>query len=275
MQLSLHGKSAVIVGAARGIGRAIAEAFAMEGANVALIDRDPEVESTAAEIGTGYAGKNAWAVADVASETSLREAVDRVTASMNSVDHVVFAAGIGSGKFGFPFTNLEPGDWRKVLDVNLMGAVHTAHAFAPRLIQSATADPLHGATFQILVSVAGQIGSQTDPPYSAAKAAQINFMQCLAKDLAPHGVRANAISPGMVKTALNESVWAAGQASLPESEQQSYEDWATEKIRKISPLGRWQEPAEFGAVSVFLASPHARNITGQVINVDGGQVMHS
>ena len=124
-------------------------------------------------------------------------------------------------------------------------------------------------------SVAGQIGSQTDPPYSAAKAGLINFMQCAAKDFAPHNVRVNALSPGMVQTALNESVWAAGQATLPASARQPYADWAAEKIRKISPLGRWQTPAEFAAMATYLASPHATNITGQTLNIDGGQVMHS
>ena len=119
------------------------------------------------------------------------------------------------------------------------------------------------------------MGSQTDPPYSAAKAGLINFMQCAAKDFAPHGVRVNALSPGMVQTALNESVWAAGQANLPASSRQPYAEWAAEKIRKISPLGRWQTPAEFAALAVFLASDHAKNITGQTLNIDGGQIMHS
>jgi NAD(P)-dependent dehydrogenase (short-subunit alcohol dehydrogenase family) len=126
-----------------------------------------------------------------------------------------------------------------------------------------------------LVSVAGQIGSQSDPPYSAAKAGLINFTQCAAKDLAPHDIRVNALSPGMVKTDLNQSVWQAGQANLPPSERQDYETWGAEKIRKVSPLGRWQTPAEFAAMAVFLASDHAQNITGQTINIDGGQVMHA
>ena len=88
-------------------------------------------------------------------------------------------------------------------------------------------------------------------------------------------MRVNALSPGMVKTDLNQSVWRAGQANLPPSERQDYETWAAEKIRKVSPLGRWQTPAEFAAMAVFLASDHAANITGQTINIDGGQVMHS
>ena len=79
----------------------------------------------------------------------------------------------------------------------------------------------------------------------------------------------------MVRTDLNESVWAAGQQRLPEAERQSYAVWAEEKIRKVSPLGRWQTPEEYAAMALFLASDHAKNITGQTINIDGGQVMHS
>lgn len=275
MDLHLSGKSAVIIGAARGIGFAIAEAYAREGARVGLVDRDAEVERSRDQLSSESPGAHEFRLADVASESEMRAAAESLRESLGSIDHVVFAAGIGSGKFGFPFTNLEPADWKRVLDVNLMGFVHTAHAFSSHLIEAAEAESAHGATLQVIVSVAGQIGSQTDPPYSAAKAAQINFLQCLAKDLAPHGVRANALSPGMVRTSLNESVWAAGQANLPESEREDYATWAERKIKTVSPLGRWQEPPEFGAASVFLASPHARNVTGQVINIDGGQVMHS
>ncbi|MBU6178750.1 MAG: SDR family oxidoreductase, partial [Verrucomicrobia bacterium] len=112
---------------------------------------------------------------------------------------------------------------------------------------------------------------QTDPPYSAAKAAVINFAQLAAKDFAPYGVRVNALSPGMVKTELNRAVFNASR----EADSMSYEDWADAKIRRVSPLGRWQEPSEFGAMAVFLASDHARNLTGQTLNIDGGQVMHS
>ena len=90
-----------------------------------------------------------------------------------------------------------------------------------------------------------------------------------------YGVRVNALSPGMVKTDLNESVWQAGQVGRPAAERQDYESWAAEKIRKVSPLGQWQTPPEFAAMAVFLASDHARNITGQTINIDGGQVMHA
>ena len=119
------------------------------------------------------------------------------------VSHLVHAAAVGSGKFGFPFTNLEPADWARVLGVNVMGMVHVAHAIAPGMTARKQ------GTMVFVASIAGQIGSQTDPPYSASKAANINFAQCLAKDLAPHNVRVNIVNPGMVQTPLNRRVWQA------------------------------------------------------------------
>jgi len=255
MKLNLEDQGVAVFGAANGIGRAIAEGFLAEGCRVHGFDRAAGAPSAGQTNTTG----------DVTRYDEVCAFADHVGA----VDHVIFSIGAGSGKFGFPFWNLDPADWARVLEINLIGAVNVAHAFAPKLIARGRGSML------FLVSVAGQIGSQSDPPYSAAKAGLINFTQCAAKDLAPHGIRVNALSPGMVKTGLNQSVWQAGQANLPPSEGQDYETWAAEKIRKVSPLGRWQTPAEFAAMAVFLASDHAQNITGQTINIDGGQVMHA
>jgi len=180
----------------------------------------------------------------------------------------VFAVGIGSGKYGFPFWNLTPADWPKVLEVNIMGAVHTAHAF------SAPMRERRAGSFLFLASVAGQIGSQTDPPYSASKAALINFSQCCAKDLAPYNVRVNTLNPGMVNTPLNRSIWQASNANLPPEEQLTFEQWSSQKIDRIVPLKRWQEPEDLADMAVFLASKRANNVTGQTVNVDGGFVMH-
>jgi 2-hydroxycyclohexanecarboxyl-CoA dehydrogenase len=204
----------------------------------------------------------------VTDHAAVRHAAEAMINRLGRCDHVIFAGGIGSGKFGFPFWSLEPGDWENVLRVNLIGAVNVAHAFAPTLVQAGAGSML------FLSSVAGQIGSQTDPPYSAAKAGLINFAQCAAKDLAPHGVRVNSLCPGMVKTPLNRSVWEAWNHRQPEEGRQSYEDWTAEKIKKLVPLNRWQEPEDIAAMTVFLASERGRNITGQTINVDGGFVMH-
>ena len=258
MEMNLTGQRVLVCGAARGIGHAIAVAFADEGCQVLGFDvARPESESTLDGI--------EWIACDVAN----RQDVDRMTAEMRDIDHVVFAVGIGSGVAGSPFWKLAPSDWNRVIDVNLLGAVNLAHALAPTM----AARQRGSITF--LVSVAGQIGSPTDPPYSAAKAALINFMQVAARDLAPFGVRANAISPGMVKTDLNRSVWQAAQDSLPPEDRQTHDEWADEKIKRICPMGRWQTADDVAAMSVFLASEHARDITGQTINIDGGQVMHA
>jgi 2-hydroxycyclohexanecarboxyl-CoA dehydrogenase len=129
-------------------------------------------------------------------------------------------------------------------------------------------------TMVFIGSVAGQIGSQTDPPYSASKAANINFAQCLAKDMAAHNVRVNIVNPGMVRTPLNRQVWQAWNDRQPVERQRSYEDWTGEKVRSVAPLGRWQEPQDVADMVVFLSSARAAQVTGQTINVDGGQVMH-
>jgi NAD(P)-dependent dehydrogenase (short-subunit alcohol dehydrogenase family) len=259
MTLSLAGQTVAITGAARGIGIAIARAFLEAGADVLALDLDPVA---LAEFQKDAPDRIRIRAVNVADHVAVREAV-----ADERIDHIVCAAAIGSGKTGFPFWNLEPSDWGRVLDVTLMGVVNTVHACVPALL---TGDTKRKSVL-ILSSVAGQIGSQTDPPYSAAKAAVINFAQLAAKDFAPHGIRVNALSPGMVKTELNRAVFAASK----EAATMNYEEWADEKIRRVSPLGRWQEASEFGAMAVFLASDHARNLTGQTLNVDGGQVMHS
>lgn len=267
MNLGLNGQVAVVVGGANGIGRAIASAFAAEGAAVAVVDRDPavaEVAQAASETGADSLPLQV----DVTDFSGLQAAAQRVEAELGPVRHVVFTVGIDSGKGGFPFWNLEPLDWPRVYDVNVQGAVHTAHAFYAPMIQR------RQGTFLFFSSVAGQIGSQTDPPYSVSKAAVLSFMQIAAKDFAPYDVRANAICPGMVHTPLQQRVYELSTAGLPAAERPTYDEWCTQKIGRLAALGRMVEPQEIAAMAVFLASEHARNITGQAVNVDGGWVMH-
>jgi 2-hydroxycyclohexanecarboxyl-CoA dehydrogenase len=281
MELGLVAAVVVVFGAARGIGTAIARAFAEEGAAIVAVDRDPSVLELAGQL-PGSAPRPGppalGLVADVTDFAAVRRAAEEVMRRFGRTDHVVFAVGAGSGKFGFPFWKLDPQDWDAVLQVNLIGAVNVAHAFAPAM--AAASRPDQGGdsgssrSMLLLSSVAGQIGSQTDPPYSAAKAAVINFAQCAAKDLAPYGVRVNALCPGMVQTPLNRSVYEAWAREQPETGRPSYEEWSAEKIRRLVPLNRWQQPEDIAAMAVFLASSQGRNITGQTINVDGGYVMH-
>lgn len=268
MDLGLKGAAAVVIGGANGIGWAVARAFAVEGARVGLLDRDPQVGDVASRLTAEFGAQSVGVVCDITDLESVQNATQSVLDALGGVEHVVHAAAVGSGKFGFPFLNLAPGDWSRVLDVNIQGAVNVAHTLVPVLMRG------QRGSFLFLASVAGQIGSQTDPPYSASKAAIINFTQCLAKDLAPHGIRVNSLNPGMVKTALNRSVWQSWNELQPPERQRSYEDWAGDKVRQVVPLGRWQEPEEIADMAVFLASERARSVTGQSINVDGGYVMH-
>lgn len=258
MTIDLTGQHAVITGAARGIGAAIAESFLSAGASVTAIDLD---EAALLEFQKRNPDHVTIEPADVSNPEDLRRIASGLT-----VDHLICSAAIGSGVAGFPFWNQKAEDWERVIKVTLMGTVHSMLAFTPALLSGET----KRKSVLLLASVAGQIGSQTDPAYSASKAAVINFAQCAAKDFAPSGIRVNALSPGMVQTELNKSVFEANRVDPG----QTFEEWGAEKVGKVSPLGRWQEPHEFGAMAVFLASDHGKNITGQTINIDGGQVMH-
>jgi NAD(P)-dependent dehydrogenase (short-subunit alcohol dehydrogenase family) len=264
MDLGLRGHVAVITGGASGIGRACAAAFAAEGARPVIWDLDGDAATRVA----GELGGVGFSV-DVADEASVNSALARTIEQVGPVDHAVHAAAIGSGKFGFPFTNLSPAaDWPRVLKVNVMGTAFVAHALGPHIAERGR------GTMVFVASIAGQIGSQTDPPYSASKAANINFAMCLAKDLAPRGVRVNTVCPGMVRTPLNRAVWQAWHDAAPPAERMSYDQWAERKIKVVAPLGRWQTPEGVAAMAVFLSSERAGDVTGQTINVDGGQVMH-
>lgn len=262
MKLQLDGSVALIVGGASGIGKACVDGMLNEGAKVVIWDRSPaeQVASTRAQYET--------LMVDIADYSAVEQAAEKTEQIYGPVDHLIHAAAVGSGCFGFPFTNLDPSDWAQVLDVNVNGMVHVAHAIAPRMVRQSR------GTMVFIASVAGQIGSPTDPPYSASKAANINFAQVMAKDLASSGIRVNTVCPGMVKTPLNRHVWESWNDSQPESEQQCYEDWGNTKVKDTIPLGTWQRPEDVADMAVFLSSERAAQVTGQTINVDGGYVMH-
>jgi 2-hydroxycyclohexanecarboxyl-CoA dehydrogenase len=268
MDLGLTGRKALITGGASGIGLATAEALCREGCGVVLWDISKSVDDVARALAEKFGVEVQSAVVDIVDFEAVRAAAEMAFDSKPGPTKVVHCAAIGSGKFGFPFTNLTPADWRRSIEVNILGTTNVAHAVTPHMIAGGE------GSIVFLASVAGQIGSQTDPPYSAAKAANINFAQCMAKDLAVHGIRVNSVCPGMVKTPLNRSVWQAWHDSAPAAERLDYETWAERKIKAIVPLGRWQTPEDIADMIVFLSSERARNVTGQTINVDGGFVMH-
>ena len=267
MDLTLEKDTAVVVGGANGIGWATARAFAAEGASGAVLDVDPACGTRAGELSAEFEATCLGVTCDITDLASLESARQRISGELGGHDHIVHAAAVGSGKFGFPFLNLEPADWPRVLEVNVQGAVHVAHVFSPEMIEKR-----HG-TFAMISSVAALFGSPTDPPYSASKAALLNFARCMARDLATHDVRVNTICPGMIRTDLNRAVWQSWCDRQPEDRRLSYEEWGTAKVHDLVPLGRWQTPEDVAAAVVFLSSRRAENITGQTLNVDGGYVM--
>jgi 2-hydroxycyclohexanecarboxyl-CoA dehydrogenase len=268
MNLNLENHVAVVTGGGSGIGRTAVEGFLAEGAKVAVWDVSPETVGIAEEIATATQGTVIGCVVDVTNCDAVTTALSQTEAELGPIDHLVHSAAVGSGKSGSPFTQLSPEDWPRVLDVNVMGMVNVADAVSRKMMQRKR------GTQVFIASVAGQIGSPTDPPYSASKAANINFAQCMAKDLAAYGIRVNSVCPGMVATPLNRSVWHAWNERQTEENKLTYEDWADGKIKTIVPLGRWQKPENIADMVLFLSSDRASEVTGQTINVDGGYVMH-
>ncbi len=157
MKIDLTGQEAVVIGGAKGIGAAIVRSFLDAGANVTAIDIDDDALGKLKE---KKPDNLQTIIADITDESALKK-----LASARTVHHLICAAAIGSGKAGFPFWKMEPQDWKQVVEVTLMGTVNSLHAFVPSLLKGNTGQK----SVLILSSVAGQIGSQTDPPYSACK----------------------------------------------------------------------------------------------------------
>lgn len=250
--MKLQGKKAFVTGASRGIGKAIALAFASEGAALALGSRDlASLESVAKEIG------NATAVRlDVRDPESIAKARDEV----GEVQILVNNAGIaGSVKV----LAMDDEHWLSHLDVNLTGAFRVTRAFLPPM-----AEAKWGRVINI-ASTAGKVGFAYTAAYCASKHGLIGFTRALALEMATSGVTVNAICPGFVRTEMASEAARniARKTGKTEAE-------ATRWLEALSPQNRLMEAEEVAAVAVLLASEEARGINGQAINVDGGAVVY-
>jgi 3-oxoacyl-[acyl-carrier protein] reductase len=245
----LQDKIAVVTGAGRGIGKAIAEKFAAEGAKVAIVSRtEANSQATAEAINAKYPeAARAYAV-DVGHGEAVAEMGKQVLADFGRVDILVNNAGVT--KDGL-LLRMSEEDWDFVVDTNLKGAFHMVKAFQRSLLKQ------KGARIINIASVIGLIGNAGQANYAASKAGLIGFTKSLAKEYAGRGVTANVIAPGFIATdmtgVLDEKVKAA----------------ILEKI----PLSDFGQAEDIAAAAAFLASEDARYITGQVLAVDGGMVM--
>ncbi len=244
----LANQIAVVTGAGRGIGRALALKFAAEGADVAVVSRTQEnSEKVAGEIRA--LGRKAWAHAvDVADAAAVNAAAEKILADCGKVDILVNNAGVTRDGL---LMRMSDADWDTVLDTNLKGAFLVTKAFSRAMIKARTGRIIN------ITSVIGLIGNAGQCNYGASKAGVIGFTKSAARELASRGITVNAIAPGFIETAMTAKI-------SPE---------AREALLKQIPLACLGQPEDVASAVLFLAGPGARYITGQVLPVDGGMAM--
>ena len=245
---TFDGKVAIVTGAGQGIGRAIAEKLAGEGATVAVADIDG---STAGEMAAAIGGGAIGIRTDVTSTASVEAMVARVTADLGRIDVLVNNA--GWDKAG-PFVDSDPDDWDRVIQINLYGVLRTSKAVLPVMVAQGS-----GAVVN-LGSDAGRVGSSGEAVYSAAKGGIIAFTKSTARELARHGVRVNCVCPGPTDTALFASI-GGDDPKLRDA-----------LVRAI-PMRRLARPVDVANAVAFYASDDAAFITGQTVSVSGGLTM--
>jgi 2-deoxy-D-gluconate 3-dehydrogenase len=248
---SLEGKVAIVTGASRGIGRAIALGLAEAGANVALAARtEQDLKEVAAEI-EGYGRKAIVIPTDVTDREQIQQMVDRTVAELGGLQVLVNNA--GGTRFMSPLVALRPEGWDKVLALNLDSVFHATQIGAQAMLAGG------GGSIIQIASVAGIMGAQGLSFYSAAKGGVRLMTQAVAKELAQSGVRVNSIAPGWIATDLNETM-RADEASLA-------------MAISMVPMGRLGEPEEIVGAAVYLASDASSYVTGSTIVIDGGQTI--
>jgi NAD(P)-dependent dehydrogenase (short-subunit alcohol dehydrogenase family) len=255
----LAGKNALVTGANKGIGRAIAFQLAAEGARVAVCARkEAEAEAVAGEI--AKAGGEAHAVVlDVRDAASVATGVERAARPDRRIDILVNNAGIGGPT---PLDGDQRSDekWRAILDVNLTGTWRVLRAALPFLAP--------GGRVVNLSSVTGRFGVAGMAAYATTKHGIIGLTRTLALELAPKKITVNAVCPGWVDTELGRSGIARMGKGMGKSPEEAFAF-----AGKMAPLGEVLTPAEIAGLVAYLASDEARNVTGQAIVIDGGQVM--
>ena len=235
---SLSGKVAIVTGAGRGIGRAIARAFASEGARIALISRSPaQLEEAVAEVRAIHP-EAVGIAADVTSEEEVRHAVDEVLARFGAIDILVNNAGIN---FSSLLVESDPAEWRSIIDVNVLGTYHCCRAILPHLQTRGTGKIVN------LGSAASVIGYPLFSAYSAAKHAVLGITKALAEEVKQANIQVNAVCPSFVDTRMTPTAFRGN--AIP--------------------------TREIAEIVLFLCSPQSDSITGESINVFGKQDMYS
>ena len=247
--IDLTGKTALVTGGSRGIGRAIAIRLAQQGADVAISFKG-NAEAAASAVGEIEAtGRSAFSVqADVSVQTECAELVKTALERLEHIDILVNNAGITRDDL---IMRMTPEAWTEVLETNLFGAFYMIKAVTRPMLKA------RGGRIINITSVSGQAGQMGQANYSSAKAGLIGLTKATARELASRGITANAIAPGFIETELT--------SDLPQE--------LLDELIVRTPLARFGQPEEIGSAVAYLASDEASFITGQVLAVDGGLVM--
>jgi gluconate 5-dehydrogenase len=245
----LTGRTALVTGSSRGLGRAIADGLAAAGASIIVNGVDPvrTRETAAAFVEAGYQADAA--PFDVTSEAAVTAAFEDFDARVIQVDILVNNAGI---QFRKPMVDLATEDWRRVIDTNLTSAFVIGREAAKRMIPRGRGKIIN------IGSLTSELARATVAPYTVAKGGVKMLTRAMAAEWAAHGLQANAIGPGYMITDMN-------QALLDNPE---FDAW----VKKRTPAGRWGRPEELIGAAVFLASPASDYVNGQIIYVDGGMI---
>ena len=247
--LSLEGRTAIVTGGARGIGKAIVKTLAARGANIAVVDLRMELaEETANEITTKL-GVEAIAIeADVSNQESVKAMVKSAVDKFGKIDILVNNAGITRDGL---IMRMKEEDWDMVLNINLKGAFNCAQALARPMMKAR-----YGRIINIS-SVSGVTGQAGQANYSSSKAGMIGLTKALAKELGSRNITVNAVAPGFIETVLTHD--------LPEE--------IKDISMKLTPMGRFGQPEDIANAVAFLAAEESSFITGVTLQVDGGMVM--
>ncbi|HEV7799127.1 MAG TPA: 3-hydroxybutyrate dehydrogenase [Pyrinomonadaceae bacterium] len=259
--MKLQDRIALITGGGRGIGRAIAIAFAREGAHVAVAARSQDqVEQVAGELAARVSTNSLAIVCDVSDVQSVERMFAKVAEHFGRApDIMVNNAGIAESA---PITRTDDELWHRLLGINLSGTFYCTRAVLPQMIERGWGRVIN------IASIAGKTGAPYIAAYSASKHGVLGLTRSVALEVATKGVTVNAICPGYVDTEMT----TRGIENITKKTRLSADE-AMDSIKKMSPQNRIIEPEEVAALALLLASEEGRGINGQAINVDGGSVL--
>lgn len=255
--MSLAGKTALVTGAGRGIGRAIALRLARDGADVIVCDIDERSAADSAKEIAALGGRAMGRRVDVSKQDEVKAFVEESAAGFGRIDILVNNAGIVQAKY---FMDLTGEDWDRIMAVNVKGVFFCAQAVAAEMIRRGA-----GGKIINIASVAAKGAHFMLVPYSASKASVVSITQALSRGLARYGITVNAVCPGVVDTKMWEDIDSGIGQWSHRAPGEVFKSWASG-----IPLGRPEEPEDVANAISFLASSDSNYITGQAINVDGG-----